>query len=165
MLPQVYISVGANMGDKLENCRNGIAAVADHPEMTLVSQANFYKTAPMDFKDQDWFVNTAIGITTTLLPKALLIELQAIQSKIGRKKSAIRFGPRILDLDIIFYGDQTLKSESLTIPHPRMHLRRFVLQPLCDLVPDFVHPIFNKELKRLLNELDPGEQPVEEMDV
>ncbi len=68
-------------------------------------------------------------------------------------------------MDIIFYGDQTLKSENLTIPHPRMHLRRFVLQPLCDLVPDFVHPIFNKELKRLLNELDPGEQPVEEMDV
>ncbi len=165
MLPLVYISVGANMGDKLENCRNGIDAVADHPEMTLVSQASFYKTAPMDYKDQDWFVNTAIGITTTLLPKVLLTALQAIQSKIGRKKSAIRFGPRILDLDIIFYGGQTLKSESLTIPHPRMHLRRFVLQPLCDLAPDFVHPIFNKKLKRLLKELDLGEQPVEEMDV
>lgn len=165
MLPLVYISVGANMGDKLENCRKGITAIADHHEMTLVSQANYYKTAPMDYKDQDWFVNTAIGITTTLMPKALLIELQAIQSTIGRKKSAIRFGPRILDLDIIFYGNQAVKSENLTIPHPRMHLRRFVLKPLCDLAPDFVHPVFDKELKTLLQELDMAEQPVEEMDV
>lgn len=161
----VYISVGANMGDKLENCRRGIAAVADHPEMTLVSQAHFYKTAPMDYKEQDWFVNTAIGITTSLLPQPLLTELQAIQSKIGRKESTIRFGPRILDLDILFYGNETVQSKNLTIPHPRMHLRRFVLQPLCDLVPDFVHPVFKKEMKTLLQELDPGDQPVEEMDV
>lgn len=153
------------MGDKLANCRKGIAAVADHPEMTLVSQASFYKTAPMDYKDQDWFVNTAIGITTTLTPKALLAELQTIQSKIGRKKSAIRFGPRILDLDILFYGNETLQSENLNIPHPRMHQRRFVLQPLCDLAPNFVHSVLNVEIKTLLQKLDPGDQPVEAMDV
>ena len=161
----VYISVGANMGDKLENCRRGIAAVADHPEMTLVSGAKFYKTAPMEYKEQDWFVNTTIGMTTKLLPQPLLIELQAIQSTIGRKRSAIRFGPRILDLDIIFFGDQTIKSENLTIPHPRMHQRRFVLRPLCDLAPNFVHPVLKKKMKTLLQELDPGDQPVEEMDV
>lgn len=165
MLQIVYISVGANMGGKLENCRKGIEAVSDHPEMTVVSQADFYKTAPMDYKEQDWFVNTAIGITTMLLPKTLLAELQVIQSKIGREKSTIRFGPRILDLDIIFYGNQTLKSENLTIPHPRMHLRRFVLQPLYDLAPDFVHPVLKKEVKTLLQELDPDEQPVEKIDV
>ena len=153
------------MGDKLENCRRGIAAVADHPEMTLVSRAKFYKTAPMEYKEQDWFVNTAIGMTTKLLPQPLLIELQAIQSTIGRKRSAIRFGPRILDLDIIFFGDQTIKSENLTIPHPRMHQRRFVLRPLCDLAPNFVHPVLKKKMKTLFQELDPGDQPVEEMDV
>jgi len=153
------------MGDKLENCRRGIAAVAEHPEMILKSQARFYKTAPVGYTEQDWFVNTAVGVTTTLLPKVLLTEIQTIQTAIGRKRSAIRFGPRILDLDILLYGEETLQLENLTIPHPRMHLRRFVLQPLCDLAPDLIHPVLKKSMKTLLQELNPDEQPVEVMDV
>ncbi len=153
------------MGDKLENCRRGIAAVADHPEMTLVSQAHFYKTAPMEYKEQDWFVNTAIGIITDLSPQTLLEVLQTIQTAVGRTQTTIRFGPRLLDLDIIFFGNEIVELGNLTIPHPRMHLRRFVLQPLCDLAPDFVHPVLREDVKTLLQTLDPDAQPVEKMNV
>jgi len=153
------------MGNKVENCRKGITAVADHQEMTLISMAHFYKTAPMDYTDQDWFVNTAIEITTGLSPQLLLKELQQIQTGVGRTKSAIRFGPRILDLDIIFYSDEVIETKGLTIPHPRMHQRRFVLRPLCDLAPDWVHPIFKQNLTVLLHNLDSDEQSAEKLNI
>ena len=161
MAHAIYISVGSNMGDKLENCRKGITAIADHQEITLVDAAYFYKTAPMDYIAQDWFVNTAIGVAAELSPQTLLQVLQTIQTTAGRTQTTIRFGPRLLDLDIIFFGNEIVESENLTIPHPRMHQRRFVLQPLCDLAPDFVHPVLRVDVKTLLQTLDPDEQPVE----
>jgi len=165
MSQTVYISVGSNTGDKLANCRKGIAAVAGHTKMALAATARFYKTAPMDYTDQDWFVNTAISITTTLSPKILLQALHAVQREIGRTKTTIRFGPRVLDLDILFYGDQIVASENLTIPHPRMHQRRFVLQPLCDLAPDWIHPVLKKDMQTLLLALEPDTQPVERLTI
>ena len=118
----------------------GIDALCDGPSVVLAAASPFYKTEPVDYLDQDWFVNAAIKVFTDLDPMALLSRIQEVQGRMGRKAGGIRFGPRILDLDIIFYRDLVLKNERLVIPHPRMHKRRFVLQPICDIDPTIVHP-------------------------
>jgi len=108
----------------------------------------------MNFKDQEWFVNAVVQISTPLDPFGLLDILKAIQRKAGRIKDTVRFGPRILDLDIIFFDDQIIETDQLKIPHPRMHERRFVLQPLCDISPGMVHPVMKKPVSKLLAMLD-----------
>ena len=156
----VYISVGSNIGDKLANCKAGIKALTYSGESLLEKMSGFYRTEPVDFKDQDWFVNAAVKITTRLSPLVLLRELQSIQLSAGRKKNKIRFGPRILDLDIIFFDDRIIHTLDLIVPHPRMHKRRFVLQPICDIDFDIIHPVINKNMKGLLDSLDDNGQGV-----
>ena len=156
----VYIAVGSNIGDKMANCQNGIDSVIREACATLVGQSPFYKTEPVGYEDQDWFVNGVFCIQTDLEPKDLLEKTQAIQTKAGRKKDMIRNGPRILDLDILLFDDRIINSRYLTVPHPRMHQRRFVLQPFCDISPDIVHPIFKKDMKALLDELPSDTQQV-----
>ncbi len=156
----VYISVGSNMGRKLENCRQGIAKLTRCPDFTLTGQSQFYRTEPVDFEDQDWFVNAVFTIRTQMTPIALLTQLQAIQQVAGRKESSVRFGPRVLDLDILLFDDLVVSSKNLIIPHPRMHKRRFVLRPICDIDPYLVHPTLKKEMRELLTLLDDNEQPV-----
>jgi 2-amino-4-hydroxy-6-hydroxymethyldihydropteridine diphosphokinase len=159
----VIISVGSNLGDKLANCQQGIDRLLASGKASLVNASRFYRTSPVDFLDQDWFVNAAVKIETALEPVELLDTLQSIQQQVGRLKGGIRFGPRILDLDIIFYDQLVMKTPLLEIPHPRMHKRRFVLQPICDIDPDIVHPLLNMPLKSLLNQLDDNEQAVFEI--
>ena len=156
----VIISVGSNLGDKEGNCRKGIDALATHTANALIKASPFYRTSPVDYLDQDWFVNAAVKIETGLGPMDLLAFLQEIQAGVGRAKGGIRFGPRKLDLDIIFYDRLVLKTPVLEIPHPRMHKRRFVLQPICDIDPDIVHPLVNRTVKSLLNLLEGTKQEV-----
>ncbi len=155
-----YISAGSNIGNKAENCQAGIDALSDSGAALIIKQSGFYKTEPVDFKEQDWFVNTVIKIKTVLDPFQLLYKLKSIENAQGRKKQSMRFGPRILDLDIILYGDMILKTSELTIPHPRMHKRCFVLRPLCDIDPDMVHPVLVKNMKFLLNNINDSDQKV-----
>lgn len=155
----VYISVGSNIGDKLANCKSGIEALARSGENSLEKVSAFYRTEPVDFKDQDWFVNAAVRITTRLGPLALLKELQSIQLMAGFKKK-IRFGPRILDLDIILFDDRIINIPDLIVPHPRMHKRRFVLQPICDIDSGIIHPVIGKNVQNLLDSLDDNGQGV-----
>ena len=156
----VIISVGSNIGDKRANCRQSIDHLLDSGNASLVKASRFYRTSPVDFMDQDWFVNAAVKVQTPLEPLDLLATLQSIQQQAGRTKSGIRFGPRVLDLDIIFFDQLVLKTPALEIPHPRMHKRRFVLQPICDIDPDIVHPLLNMPVKSLLNQLDDNDQEV-----
>ena len=156
----VFISVGANLGDKLANCRYGIQCLADLKAVGDCVTSPFYRTAPVDYLDQDWFVNGAIRVTTTLAPLALLDHIAVIQQQAGRDGDKIRFGPRRLDLDIIFYDAQVIKTPRLEIPHPRMHKRRFVLQPICDINPAFVHPVRGQSVQELLNQLDDDQQEI-----
>ena len=156
----VIISTGSNLGDKEGNCRKGIESLAGHPGNTLVKASPFYRTSPVDCLDQDWFVNAAVKIETGLEPTDLLALLQKIQAEAGRTKGGIRFGPRELDLDIIFYDRLVMKTPALEIPHPRMHKRRFVLQPICDIDPEIVHPLLNISVKSLLNQLEDMGQEV-----
>ena len=154
------ISVGSNLGDKQANCQQGIDLLLASGNASLVKASRFYRTSPVDFLDQDWFVNAAVNVETPLEPIELLATLQTIQQQAGRTKGGIRFGPRVLDMDIIFYDQLVLKTPTLEIPHPRMHKRRFVLQPICDIDPDIVHPLLNMPVKSLLNQLDDDDQEV-----
>jgi len=155
-----FISAGSNIGDKFLNCKNGLSAIEVSGVAVIKAWSHFYKTSPVDFKDQDWFVNAAVKIETALDPSELLKELVSIQAKAGRNFEIVRFGPRIIDLDIILYDSAVVNSPGLTIPHPRMHNRRFVLKPLCDIDPLVVHPVLKKNLKILLDSLNDDEQTI-----
>ncbi len=156
----VYLSVGSNMGDKLGNCLQGIDTLTAGNRCSLLACSRFYRTSPVDYMDQDWFVNAAIKIRTTLRPAALLDQLIAIQQGLGRKADAIRFGPRVLDLDILLYDDRVIDTPELVIPHPRMHKRAFVLKPMCDINPTIVHPVLGKCIADLLDRLNDAAQQV-----
>lgn len=156
----VYLSVGSNMGDKLANCKTGIDALSRYRIGSRVECSAFYRTEPQDLKDQDWFVNAVVKVTTPLDPFMLLKALQSIQSETGRKESTIRFGPRVLDLDILLFDDQVIDSPDLVIPHPRMHKRRFVLKPICDIDPLIIHPGLHRNMQSLLDRLEDDGQGV-----
>lgn len=160
----VFISVGANLGAKMANCRYGIARLTDLSDVADCVTSPFYRTSPVDYLDQDWFVNAALRLTTTLAPLELLDHIAVIQKQAGRKADKIRFGPRMLDLDIIFYDAQVLKTPRLEIPHPRMHKRRFVLQPICDIDSMFMHPVLRQPVKVLLEQLGDDQQEIFRID-
>jgi 2-amino-4-hydroxy-6-hydroxymethyldihydropteridine diphosphokinase len=157
-----YISVGSNIGNKLENCKKGVDALIRSDPVTVKAQSRFYKTDPVDYLNQDWFINYVLKIETSLDPFELLNILKSIQRNAGRINDVVRFGPRILDLDIILFDDAVINSEDLTIPHPRMHKRRFVLKPICDIDSKIIHPVFKKNMKSLLDSLDDKEQGIAE---
>ena len=148
-----YISVGSNMGDPLQNCCDGITRLCSDDTVHLVAKSLFYKTEPVDYLDQDWFINLAVYVRTSLSPHALLEKTQAVQKAVGRTGGGVRFGPRILDLDIILYDDLILDTPQLVIPHPRMAKRRFVLQPICDIDPTVTHPGLGQNVQEMLNQL------------
>ncbi len=160
----VYISLGSNLGDRRGNCRKGIEALAAAEGCRVVKQAPCYRTSPVGFAEQDWFVNTVVKAETALAPEALLFRLKAIEADAGRKPAAVRFGPRVLDMDILLFADRIVKAGGLSIPHPRMHERRFVLVPFCDIDPEVVHPVLGLSVRELLRRLNEEEQKVEPCD-
>jgi len=159
-----YLSIGSNLGDKLANCQYGIdrLPLADNLSITAISPV--YRTAPVDYLDQDWFVNAAIAIETRLIPAELLTHIKRIEHLAGREPTALRFGPRQLDIDIIFYDDRIIDQPRLQIPHPRMHLRRFVLQPLSDIAPTRMHPVLQCSVAALRDALVDDSQIVQQIE-
>ena len=155
-----YISFGSNVGHRFENCTNGLDLLIRSGKAVVLEQSGFYETEPVDYTDQDWFVNGVVKIGTSLDPSELLKMLKTVEKEIGRTKTVIRYGPRILDLDIILYDDLVLDSPQLTIPHPRMHKRRFVLCPICDIAPDMIHPVLHYSMRGLLDQLEDFSQKV-----
>jgi 2-amino-4-hydroxy-6-hydroxymethyldihydropteridine diphosphokinase len=157
-----YVAIGSNLGDKLENCRRAIAELEAVAEIRITGRSRFYQTEPVGFTAQDWFVNAAVRMETVLSPLELLEQLLNIQRQAGRPPDGLRFGPRVLDLDLLMYDGWVWDDPRLTLPHPRMHQRRFVLQPICDIDPNLVHPILGKNVRKLLSELsEHGQQVVE----
>jgi 2-amino-4-hydroxy-6-hydroxymethyldihydropteridine diphosphokinase len=153
MVHRAFISVGSNLGDPLRNCRLGIDDLCRDGDVSLVARSPFYRTRPVDYLDQDWFVNAAVLVQTALTPFELLSKTQGVQARMGRKNDAIRFGPRVLDLDIILYEDAVIDTPLLVVPHPRMHKRRFVLHPICDIDPSAVHPVLGQTVREILERL------------
>ncbi|SFR09105.1 2-amino-4-hydroxy-6-hydroxymethyldihydropteridine diphosphokinase [Desulfoscipio geothermicus] len=129
-----YIGLGSNLGDSLENIRQALRQLADTEGVAVMAVAPFYRTAPVGYADQNYFINTVAEIHTILAPRQLLKRLQEIENKLGRVR-VIRWGPRTVDLDILLYGNQIINEPDLEIPHSRMHQRAFVMIPLADLNP------------------------------
>ncbi len=148
-----FISIGSNIGDRLANCKEAIERMDSLNLMSVTDISRFYETYPVDYTLQRQFINCAVKIETNYDPLQLLEKLQEIEKRVGTTKKEIRFGPRILDLDIIFFGKSIIDSERLKIPHPAMSKRHFVLRPLCDIEPEFVHPLLKTDMKGLLKQL------------
>ncbi|WP_153131484.1 2-amino-4-hydroxy-6-hydroxymethyldihydropteridine diphosphokinase [Dechloromonas hortensis] len=134
-----YIALGANLGDPAATVRAAFAALANLPHSRLVRSSSLYRTAPVGLTEQPEFINAAAALETTLAPEALLDALFDIEARFGRQR-AERNGPRTLDLDLLLYADLELDLPRLTLPHPRLHLRAFVLQPLAEIAPDLRLP-------------------------
>ena len=159
-----FICVGSNLGDKIENCRRAIVELTRGDASRLIAQSPKYRTEPVDYRDQDWFVNYVVKIETVLDPLSLLQVLKSIEHRAGRQRDTVRFGPRVLDLDIIFYGDLVIHTPQLSIPHPRMHKRRFVLRPVCDIDPHIKHPVLDRTVQSLMQNLDETDQRIIQLD-
>ena len=147
----VYIALGSNLGDRAANLQAAIDAFK--PEIHPLKCSPVYETPPWGFSDQPQFLNQIVEAETDLSPGALLKYLKKIEVQLGRQK-IFRYGPRLIDLDIIFYEDKVIDSPPLIIPHPHMAERGFVLMPLADLAPDFRHPILGDSVSDLLSKVD-----------
>jgi len=148
-----FIGIGSNLGDPLSNCLDAIATVVSLEQITLTKQSSLYKTEPLGFRDQDWFVNGVIEVKTAHSPRTLLENLKVIEYEMGRR-SGERWGPRVIDLDILFYNQVIIDEEGLLVPHPELHKRGFVLVPLNEIAPYVIHPVFGVSVQGLLRRLE-----------
>ena len=150
-----WIGIGANLGNSLAICHKAVARIQSHPHIRVVAQSAFYRTEPIGPVRQSWYVNGVVAVESMTGPVALLRLLHHFEASFGRNRHREkRWGPRRLDLDLLFYGNRVIRRRNLRLPHPRLHQRRFVLRPLCDIAPSFVHPIFGKTVDTMLQEVD-----------
>ena len=147
----VYIGVGSNLGNRQENCLHAIELL-QKKGIIVTKRSSLYETEPWGLKDQPRFINMAIEIETGLNPEELLKILKDIEREVGREES-FKWGPRIIDLDILLFDNIILKTDNLEIPHPLMHERDFVLRPLCEIAPNITHPVLRMSIRELRQQL------------
>ena len=145
----VYIALGSNMGDREENLNKAISAMSNLPELTAIKSSSYHETKPVSNIPQDDFLNAVVMATTTYTPERLMEILLQLEINLGRERPGLPLGPRVIDLDLLFYGGKISDSEFVTLPHPRLHERLFVLEPFCEVNPYFLHPIKGKRIFEL----------------
>lgn len=143
----VYLALGSNLGDRRENLRQAVASLS--PQLDIKARSFIYETDPWGFEEQPKFLNMAVKAQTYLEPEPLLKHLKRLEIALGRQASFPN-GPRLIDIDILFFDDLVMDTPILTVPHPRLHERGFVLLPMMDIAPDLVHPLLKKSIRDLL---------------
>jgi 2-amino-4-hydroxy-6-hydroxymethyldihydropteridine diphosphokinase len=150
----VYLSLGSNVGDRETNLNTAIEHLRALGEVAAVS--SFYETEPVEFAAQPWFLNCVVKLDTEKMPKQLLSGVLAIEKEMGRKRGKKK-GPRSIDIDILLFGNSIIDTKGLTVPHPAMHQRRFVLEPLGEIAPEARHPVFKRTARELRDALPKGQ--------
>ena len=146
MHKRVYLSLGSNLGDRVANLRTAIERLGTLGKVLAVS--SFYETEPVEFAAQPWFLNCAVELDTAKMPKQLMAGILDIEREMGRRRVQKK-GPRTVDIDILLFGNSVIKMQGLTIPHPALHERRFVLEPLAEIAPEARHPVFKRTVREL----------------
>jgi 2-amino-4-hydroxy-6-hydroxymethyldihydropteridine diphosphokinase len=152
----VYLSLGSNLGDRTANLNAAIGRLNELGEVQALS--SFYETEPVEYAAQPWFLNCAVKLDTEKMPKQLMRKLLDIEREMGRnRKQKPNKGPRNIDIDILLFGSSIMKTENLTIPHPALHERRFVLEPLAEIAAEARHPVFKRTVRDLRDALPAGQ--------
>ncbi|HTP00286.1 MAG TPA: 2-amino-4-hydroxy-6-hydroxymethyldihydropteridine diphosphokinase [Anaerolineales bacterium] len=155
-MPVVYVSLGTNLGDRLANLRSAVDALRSMPGMVVLAESGIYETPAWGYEDQPTFLNMAVKAETNLEPHALLTRLKELEKELGRTPT-FHWGPRVIDMDILFYDDLLLNTPELVIPHPRLQDRAFVLVPLADIATDVMHPVLHRTVGEMLAAVDAKE--------
>jgi len=154
MHKMVYLSLGSNLGEPEANLNAAIAGLRALGDVAAVS--SFYETEPVELTAQPWFLNCAIKLDTEKMPKQLMSGILDLEKEMGRRRQQNK-GPRIIDIDILLFGSSIIETKGLTIPHPAMHQRRFVLEPLAEIALEVRHPVFKRTVRELRDALPPGQ--------
>jgi 2-amino-4-hydroxy-6-hydroxymethyldihydropteridine diphosphokinase len=150
----VFLSLGSNLGDRAANLETAIKQLDSLGKVETVS--SFYETEPVELTAQPWFLNCAVKLDTEKMPRQLIAGILALERGMGRQRKQ-KNGPRIIDIDILLFGSSMIDLPSLTVPHPKMHERRFVLEPLAEIAPEARHPVFKRTVRELRDALPPGQ--------
>ena len=153
---RAFVAFGSNMGERRDYIEKALTAMKEHKRIRVKKISSVYETKPYGGVEQEDFLNGAVMMDTLLYPKELLAFLQDLEKRAGRERT-IHWGPRTLDLDILFYGDRRIWEADLTVPHPDMKNRDFVLKPMAEIAPYFIHPVYGKTMKEMLKELNQKE--------
>lgn len=150
-----YLCLGANANDRCKLIEQAVSLLSLADGIKIIRNSALYETEPWGLKNQNWFLNMIVEIKTNLSPEDLLVKCQSIEKMLGRNREAeVHWGERPIDIDIIFYDKDIISSDLLKVPHPYMHKRAFVLVPLLELIPDFVHPVLNKTISSIYDALE-----------
>lgn len=148
-----FISVGSNLGDPVLKCLQAMYRLSCVGGIECIRRSSLYHTEPVGDETQNWFVNAVVEVRTVLFPGEMLKVVQTIEKEMGRTRD-VRGGPRIIDLDILLYGQTVIQERHLVIPHPEMHRRRFVIEPFCEIAPYVIHPAFGISIRGLRDRLE-----------
>ena len=150
----VYLALGSNIGNRLSNLKAAVLNLT--PQMTVKQKSSVYETPPWGITEQDAFLNRVVKVTTYLEPEPLLRHLKRMETALGRVPN-FQNGPRVIDIDILFFDKMIINTPPLVVPHPRLHERAFVLVPLAEIEPDFIHPILQRPINKILEDVDRSE--------